>query len=188
MIICYSGNGKLIHRLAKPQGNPSEHLWSGLTGAPCRARTASPGRGLQLGDAYVPRWFLVIGKSTGSSGSLPEVKKTQNCKKSSWTSLVAQWLRICLPMQGTRIRALLWEDPTCHGATNPVCHNYWACTLEPANHNYWSLCAQSLCSATREATSTRSPHTTTKSSLHLPQLEKASTQQRRPKAAKNKNK
>ena len=25
-------------------------------------------------------------------------------------SLVAQWLRICLPMQGTRVRALVWED------------------------------------------------------------------------------
>ena len=39
-------------------------------------------------------------------------------------SLVAQWLRICLPMQGTRVRALVWEDPTCHGATRPVSHNY----------------------------------------------------------------
>ena len=42
-------------------------------------------------------------------------------------SLVAQWLRVCLPMQGTRVRALLWEDPTCRGATRPVSHNYWAC-------------------------------------------------------------
>ena len=39
-------------------------------------------------------------------------------------SLVAQWLRICLPMQGTRVRALVWEDPTCHGATGPVSHHY----------------------------------------------------------------
>ena len=42
-------------------------------------------------------------------------------------SLVAQWLIICLPMQGTRVRALVWEDPTCCGATKPVSHNYWAC-------------------------------------------------------------
>ena len=41
-----------------------------------------------------------------------------------WASLVAQWLRICLPMQGTRVRVLVWEDPTCHGATGPVSHNY----------------------------------------------------------------
>ena len=39
-------------------------------------------------------------------------------------SLVAQWLRICLLMQGARVRALVWEDPTCHGATRPVSHNY----------------------------------------------------------------
>ena len=39
-------------------------------------------------------------------------------------SLVAQWLRIRLPMQGTRVRALVWEDPTCRGATKPVSHNY----------------------------------------------------------------
>ena len=50
-------------------------------------------------------------------------------------SLVAQWLRICLPIQGTQVQALVWEDPTCHGATKPVCHNYWTCALEPASHN-----------------------------------------------------
>ena len=38
-------------------------------------------------------------------------------------SLVAQWLRICLPMQGTRVRALVWEGPICRGATRPVSHN-----------------------------------------------------------------
>ena len=45
----------------------------------------------------------------------------------SWgrgTSLVAQWLRIHLPMQGTRVRALVREDPTCHRATNPGRNNY----------------------------------------------------------------
>ena len=39
-------------------------------------------------------------------------------------SLVMQWLRICLPVQGTWVRALVREDPTCRGATKPVCHNY----------------------------------------------------------------
>ena len=39
-------------------------------------------------------------------------------------SLVVQWLRIRLPVQGTQVGALVWEDPTCHGATKPVCHNY----------------------------------------------------------------
>ena len=42
----------------------------------------------------------------------------------SETSLVAQWLRIHLPMQGTQVQSLVWEDPTCRGATKPVRHNY----------------------------------------------------------------
>ena len=45
-------------------------------------------------------------------------------KQITRASLVAQWLRICLLMQGTRVRALVWEDPTCRGATGPVSHNY----------------------------------------------------------------
>ena len=44
-------------------------------------------------------------------------------KQRLWASLVAQWLRICLPMQRTRVRALVWEDPTCRRATGPVSHN-----------------------------------------------------------------
>ena len=39
-------------------------------------------------------------------------------------SLVAQWIGVCLTMQGTQVRSLVWEDPTCCGATKPVCHNY----------------------------------------------------------------
>ena len=48
-------------------------------------------------------------------------------KKFLGASLVAQWLRICLSMQGTRVRALVWEDPTCRRAARPVSHDYWAC-------------------------------------------------------------
>ena len=63
---------------------------------------------------------------------------------SSGTSLVVQWLRIRLPVQGTRVRALVREDPTCRRATKPVCCNYWACALEPASHNYWARVPQLL--------------------------------------------
>ena len=44
--------------------------------------------------------------------------------RSCRTSLVAQWLRICLPMQGTWVRSMVWGDSTCHGATKPVYQNY----------------------------------------------------------------
>ena len=39
-------------------------------------------------------------------------------------SLVAQWERVCWPMTETPDHPLLQEDPTCHGATKPMCHHY----------------------------------------------------------------
>ena len=45
-------------------------------------------------------------------------------RRACLASLVVQWLRIHLPLQGTRVRALVWEDPTCHRAAKPMCHNY----------------------------------------------------------------
>ena len=53
-----------------------------------------------------------------------EQYKEKRMKRNEGASLVAQWLRICLLMQGTRVRALVWEDPTCRGAAGPVSHNY----------------------------------------------------------------
>ena len=47
-------------------------------------------------------------------------------------------------MQGTQVRALVGEDPTCRGATKSVRHNYWACALEPTSHNYWAHAPQLL--------------------------------------------
>ena len=57
--------------------------------------------------------YIILKKATISSN-----------QKLSGASLVAQWLRICLPMQGTRVRALVWEDPTCRGAAGSVSHDY----------------------------------------------------------------
>ena len=62
----------------------------------------------------------------------------RNKKKLAGASLVVQSLRIRLPMQGTWVRTLVWEDPTCRRATKPMRHNYWACALEPACHDYWA--------------------------------------------------
>ena len=46
------------------------------------------------------------------------------------TYLVVEWIRILLPMQGTRIRSWAWEDSTCCEATKSLHHNYWAHALE----------------------------------------------------------
>ena len=53
-----------------------------------------------------------------------DAKKEFDKIQHPWTSLVAQSLRICLPMWGTWVQALFQEDPTYHGATKPMCHNY----------------------------------------------------------------
>ena len=42
-------------------------------------------------------------------------------------SLVAQWYRICLPMQEAQVWFLVWEDSTCRRVTKLVHHNYWLC-------------------------------------------------------------
>ena len=51
-------------------------------------------------------------------------KLVKSQKYNVGTSLVAQWLRIRLPVQGTRVQALVQEDPTCRGATKAMRHNY----------------------------------------------------------------
>ena len=70
---------------------------------------------------------------------------------------MVHWIRIHLAMQGIPVRFLVWEDPTCLGATKPVHHDYLA--LE-------SLQAATIedCPPKREATAVKSPHTTMKNS------------------------
>ena len=70
-----------------------------------------------------------------------------------WTSLVAQWIRICLPVQGTWVQSLVWEDSTCRRATKPM-H-----ALEPVLYKREALAPQ------------------LQSKPFLPQLEKACTKQ-----------
>ena len=53
-------------------------------------------------------------------------------------------VRIHLPVQETGVRSLIWEDPTCHGATKSMHHNYRACDLEPESWNYWIYVPQLL--------------------------------------------
>ena len=57
---------------------------------------------------------------------------------------MAQWLRICLPAQRTRVQFLVREDPSSRGATKPMRHNYWARALGPTSHNYWARMPQLL--------------------------------------------
>ena len=66
-----------------------------------------------------------------------------------------------LPMQETRIWFLVQEDPTCHEATKPVCHDYWTCAMEPVLCNKRSHCDEKPMHCNRESmcTATKTQHT-----------------------------
>ena len=83
----------------------------------------------------------------------------------SATSLMVQWIRIHLPVQGKGVQYMGWEDNTRLRATKPI------------HHNYCGPWAWSQSSATK-------PRTAMKSGLHSLQLDKALTQQWGPNAAK----
>ncbi|KAJ8785966.1 hypothetical protein J1605_006926 [Eschrichtius robustus] len=92
-------------------------------------RTPAPGNRTELvpGSASTDRHTA---NTTAHRAALRHQNKALSAlpgRQEHWsdgTSLVAQWLRIRLPMQGTRVRSLVREDPTCRRATKPLCHNY----------------------------------------------------------------
>ena len=64
-----------------------------------------------------------IASKPGSGGMLLASRWSLKC--CPWISLVVRQLRICLLLQGTQVQSLVWEDPTCCGATCP-----WATASE----------------------------------------------------------
>ena len=100
---------------------------------------------------------------------LPCVTPRKYCKHAR-ASLMAQWERVCLSMLVTPVQFLLREDPTCFGATKPLCHSCWTCALEPRSQNHWDHLPQPL----------KSPHPRARApqqekppqwEAHTPQLE-----------------
>ena len=94
---------------------------------PGRAKGTGAGGGRKQGRGphvltTVHTW---VGEVSGQPPS-PWDQDARVCRNTGGggTSLVAQWLRILLPMQGTRVRALVREDPTCRGATKLTSHSY----------------------------------------------------------------
>ena len=65
-------------------------------------------------------------------------------------SLVVQWLRIGLPVQGTQVQSQVQEDPTCRGAISPCAMR----ALEPVlRHERGQHNEKPLLPATRESLS-----------------------------------
>ena len=82
---------------------------------------------------FLVKWLCHLFNLSSQFPQMYKMKDTsalQECceiKDGCGASLVAQWLGLRLPMQGTRVRALVWEKPTCRGAAGPVSHDCWAC-------------------------------------------------------------
>ena len=83
---------------------------------------------------------------------------------------MAQWLRIHPPMQGTRVQALVWEDPTCVPQLLSLCSRA---------HKPQLL---SLCAATTEA---HAPRVGAPQQEKPPQCEARTPQQRVAPAGRN---
>ena len=69
-------------------------------------------------------------------------------------------------MQGTRVQSLVWEDPTCWGASKPLSCNYWASVpreCAPNKEKWLKWGPQALPLESTQLTATRdSPHKATK--------------------------
>ena len=80
---------------------------------------------------------------------------------------MVQWLKVSLQLQGTWVRSLVQESPTCHEAPNP--HTATTNTSEPK-----------LDTSTREAAAVRKLYTKTKNSPTRRNGRRPGTQQLRP--------
>ena len=76
--------------------------------------------------SFAEHKFLILIKSSLSILSFIDCAFGVVSKRSLLDFPGGAVVKNCLPMQGTRVRSLVWEDPTCCGATKPMSHNYWA--------------------------------------------------------------
>ena len=136
-----------------------------------RFLTTGPSAKPLLWFCFVFKWVEHCGSSAGCMCSQASRTWTgwhfngwrvvnSSFKKGTRTSLVAKWIRISLPMQGTQVQSQGWEDSICCWASKLV--SYWAHVLQLLSlyAAATEACAAHLCS-TREATAMRSLCTVT---------------------------
>ena len=88
-------------------------------------------------------------------------KGNQIRDKNVWASLVAQWLRIHLKIQGMLVRSLVHDDPTCHRAHVPQllsqCPRARELQLLSPDATTTEARMPRACAVHREVTAVRSP-------------------------------
>ena len=136
-----------------------------------RSRSARPWKEQDLfQNTLLPR-------NEGKRMSQPTNKRSFKKQKSLRTSLVVQWLRIHLPMEGMQVWSLVQEDSTCHRATKSMCCNYW--NLHPRAHTpqqgtplQWEVRASQLESGPSSTQLEKGLHAATKASAVKNKLSK----------------
>ena len=113
----YLGQTNHVHAYSHPAPSPESSSGSHEIGENRRATSD----GEQTGKTAS---VLPPERAAGTRRRRVQHHRCLPSKPPSWASLVAQWLRICLPMQGTRVRAPVRKSTTCHRATRPVSHSY----------------------------------------------------------------
>ena len=159
------------HRLSLKPVNRLKPWWLSCKESACNARNAAGTKGLIPGlgrffgkgngnllqysclENLMDRgtWQAIVHGVAKESDMTQQLKRT-NWKRLKWflvfmafgTFLVAQGIGVHLPVQGTRVWSPVQGDPTKLRATKLMCHNHWACALEPKSHNYrvwvlWSI-------------------------------------------------
>ena len=162
-VVTYGGGGlvtKLRLTLATPctvacqtslsMEFPRPEYWSGL---PFPSPVNLPDPGIKPASPTLQADSLMLSHQGSPFSSIDKSKSTPelSCYKDREIGL-PWWLSgkesAC---QGRRpwIQSLIWEDPTCCGASEPMHHNYWACAPEPGGHER-SHGNEKLHTATRE--------------------------------------
>ena len=77
-------------------------------------------REIEWGLCQKPQAYELM-TTTGTQFAFLRSRELIMLKEKNRTSFVVRWLRIRLPMQGTWVRSLVWEDFTCCRATKHVC-------------------------------------------------------------------
>ena len=104
----------------------SRHAGGPVTGAGGPGPRARGRVDTAVDAAVSPRAKLSIQSSTFtvSTQYLNNLKITLTKRTGVRTSLEVQWLRICLPVQGTQVRFLVREGPTHRRAAKPEQHRF----------------------------------------------------------------
>ena len=119
----------VAHQAPLSMGFPRQECWSGW---PLLFPGDLPDPGIEPGSPalWVDSLPSELPQKLTGKPKRPVISYMRWKRGFSGGSVMGGW-RVHLPIQGTWVQTLIRKDSTCHRATKPMPHNYWACALEP---------------------------------------------------------